>query len=98
MEQERLSKEVLESLGFKPVDLKDRQYPFTDMSEMPYYAKDAVLLFYPFAQDAFLLGYGDMRCGIYHMATIRWLHTLSEVTEAYKALTGKELDPPRLKF
>lgn len=104
MSNNNLSLEAVKSLGFQPVDWKDicdGKYPFVDMSEMPFLAKDSVMLLYndghPFPLDAFLLAYCDMRCGNYHLATIRWVRTVKEVCEAYKALTGKEISP-RITF
>jgi hypothetical protein len=98
MQKAKLSTALIESLGFTLVNWKisdDSSYPFGDMMEMPYYAKESVLLFFntsgPMEPDAFLLGYGDIRCGNYHMAQSRWLHYEDEVRAAYEVLTGKTL-------
>ena len=63
---------------------------------MPYYAKDAILLFFntpvePWNESDFLLGFADMRCGIYYIATTGWIHTKKQLKKVYKSVKGIKL-------
>ncbi len=64
--------------------------------QMPYYAKDAVLLFYnehrtEWEQKDFYIGHGSMRNGTYYVSCFRWIDTLAQLKQVYKAITGNEL-------
>ena len=64
--------------------------------QMPYYAKDAVLLFYnehrtEWEHNGFYIGHGSMRAGTYYVSCFRWIDTLAQLKQVYKAITGNEL-------
>lgn len=60
---------------------------------LPYYAKDAVLLFFNSSppDDTYLVGYGLLNKDKYYAATFRWVDKIEEVNEIYKAVTGRDL-------
>jgi hypothetical protein len=63
---------------------------------MPYYAKHGVLLFYnrnrlKHELCYYLIGYGSMRSGKYHISMIRWIMYVHQLQNLYFALTGEEL-------
>lgn len=61
--------------------------------KMPYYAKDAVLLFYNESapKGPFLAGFGFIHNHKYMASTFRWIHTRNELINLYSSLTGKSL-------
>lgn len=88
----KLTKKEIEKLGFRLVQAKDS--PFQYFHNMPYYVKDAVILF--FNNDCedgggFLLAYGEMREGVYFAVKIRWISTVGELHEGYTFLSRKTL-------
>lgn len=96
--EEKLSKAVLESLGFTHRG-KD-ECEFVNIN-MPYWVKNSVCLFYNEQGGEpthYLLGFGFMHKGQYFAADIRWLTSFQDVCGAYKALTGKEMGPSWLMF
>jgi hypothetical protein len=91
-ESEYLSIELLKEYAFKECP----ENTFKDLV-LPYFAKDAVLIFFNKLEiewqvnRSFLVGYGDMRSGNYHVVTFRWVTKLSELKEIFKAIKGIEL-------
>ena len=87
-----LTKRWLSDMQFKSCP-KNKNFPHI---EMPYYAHNAVLLFYNeertrFESTLYLAGYGSMRDGGYYVTTFRWIWGVHELQNLYFALTGKEL-------
>lgn len=84
-----LTEEWLFRFGF----LKHEGNAFENLN-LPYWAKDGVLLFFNIGQEeyAWKLGYGEMRSGIHYVATMRWVDKVNELQNAFHALTGKELE------
>lgn len=88
----KLTKTEIENLGFRKVEAKDS--PFQYFQDMPYYVKDSVILFFnegDYNENSFLLGYGEMRQGVYFAVSIRWISTLGELHEGYTFLSRKVL-------
>jgi hypothetical protein len=84
-----LSAEYLIEKGFK---LCDKAFGI----DMPYYAKDAVLMFFnepvpEYNLMDFHAGFGEMREGEYHIVRFRWINREDQVDDIYYALTGKIL-------
>jgi hypothetical protein len=91
MKNDKLSEKFLISNGFKLNDKID----IFENRKMPYYVREGVLLFFnipvtKFNDDSFLIGYGDMRCGIYYAVDFRWISTRSELIKIYEVITNKK--------
>jgi len=88
-----LTEEWLLRLGFKLCDIcKD----FGGL-EMPYYANNAVLLFFnsnrtKYELSDYYIGYGSMRSGKYHVVAFKWIKYVHQLQNLYFALTGEELE------
>lgn len=87
-----LSPKLLTDLGFKLLE----EVVFENYT-LPYYAKDAVILFFntpitKWNKSDFLIGYAEMKGGKYFAVTFRWINTLIQLEEIYKAVRGKELE------
>ena len=86
-----LSDKLLSKYGFKQVNVEES--PFDDY-KMPYYCKDAIILFYNEGEgneNSFYIGYGENRFGKYTVVPFRWIHTEKELLDIYKAVRGSEL-------
>ena len=87
-----ITKKVLLKSGFKLSDIcKDFEY-----LEMPYYANNAVLLFFNSNRTKrelsdYYIGYGSTRGGKYHVVTLRWIKYIHQLQSLYFDLTNKEL-------
>jgi len=87
-----LTEEWLLKFGFEsclPCD------DFGDL-KMPYYAKNGVLLFYnknrtEHEKYDYLIGYGMMRSGKYHVVTFRWIKDVHILQNIYKDFVNEEL-------
>lgn len=87
-----LTREWLLKFGF------NSNSPCKDFEDcgMPYYAKHGVLLFYngnrlKHELCDYMIGYGSMRSGKYHIAMIKWIKYIHQLQNLYFALTGEEL-------
>lgn len=86
---------LLIDLGFRHNNtLKDIKC--FECREMPYYVKNGVILWYntPIQdgnENAYLVGYGEMRCGKYHAVSIRWIYTLEELKPIYEIFTQTDI-------
>lgn len=90
----RLSFELLEKLYFNK-----RDHGFEDLIDMHHFVKKGVFLFYNTpvqlgSEDSFMIGYGEMRRGKYHIVTFRWIHNLGELTDVYESVTGSKVENP----
>jgi hypothetical protein len=86
-----LSAALLSEYGFKLVEVGDS--PFDDY-KMPYFCKDAVILFFnrgEWNENSFYIGYAEGRFGKYTVVPFRWISIEKELIEIYKAVRGIEL-------
>lgn len=91
--KEKSLRELIIEAGFKDVE----NWNVFDHIQMRYFAKDGLLLFYnlpiqEYAPEAFMMGYGEMRCSKYHATAFRWVTDFEEVKKCYEAVTGKKLE------
>ena len=87
----KLDKLMLDKLGFREIPIEENPFKYL---QMPYFVKDSVLLFYnegEINKNDFLLGYGEMREGVYHAVGIKWIHTVGELQDFYQVVKGKVL-------
>lgn len=90
-----ISKELLKALDFKLCKPK-----FFENIDLPYYAKDNVLLFFNNSppNDTFLVGHGFMHKGKYdegvkyYASTMRWINKPKELEEFYSVITGNGIN------
>jgi hypothetical protein len=87
-----LAAAYLESKGFQHHEANDK---FEDLN-MPYYAKDAILLFYnsdrtEYELSDYLAGHGEMRNGKLHVTTFRWINKKEQLSQIYQAIIGRGL-------
>lgn len=78
----------LKQYGFK----KNPPDSFENMN-LPYWAKNGVLLFFNVGQEeyAWKIGYGEMRNGIYYVTTFRWIKKDKVLKNIYFSITGNKL-------
>ena len=93
IESDLLTVDFIVSKGFKLVENKEAFENFN----MPYYAKEGVLLFFntpetQWSENDFYVGYGEMRCGKYYAVAFRWINKRSQLIQIYEAITGREID------
>lgn len=83
-----LSKKYLLSKGFK----LHKGNSFINCI-LPYYAKDAVLLFFNDSppENIYLIGYRISEKEGYYAANFRWIDKPKQLEEIYKAIIGKKL-------
>jgi hypothetical protein len=81
-----ISTQFLINSGFKLI----QDTTIFECLTMPYYTRNGVILFFNESDwTNFLVGYGEMRCGKYHVVTFRWIKTEEEVRNFYTLLTNK---------
>lgn len=84
-----LDDKVLEQLGFEYVESG------IENIKMPYYAKDAVVLFYnpppSLPKNTYYIGFGFSYDGKYYAATFKWINKVEQLRVIYEATTGKKL-------
>lgn len=85
-----LDEMTLVGMGFRHIPREENPFQYVEMS---YYVKDSVLLFYndgELNKNSFLIGYGEMRNGVYFAVTFRWIKEVNELWDIYKVLTNKD--------
>jgi hypothetical protein len=89
-----LTEEWLKWFGFELVE----ESKFKNVINMPYYAKDAVILFFnrPNVESAFMICMGDFISnwrggGDYVVGSRRWIYHVHTLQNFYHAATGNEL-------
>lgn len=88
-----ITEDYLKSVGFKLVTIEFS--PFVEFRKMPYYVKDAVLLFFnerkvvdQIYNQSFLIGYGSCEFGRYHAVTFRWIDKICELHKFFDTLSS----------
>lgn len=85
-----LDDNVLKALGFRLIEAGG-----IENIQLPYYARDAVVLFYnpppSMPRNTYYIGFGFSHGDKYYAATFKWINKVEELKVVYEALTRKPL-------
>ena len=75
---ETLNEKYLLSIGF--AELQDSKF---ECMNLRYHVKNGLCLFTNEQEgnNSYKVGFAEMRCGKYHLCTLKWIHTIGELTK-----------------